>query len=737
MRINPITLAFINNQELEYQKVFFKDSLPIVRVALLATSVLYGLFSITDFMVVGEHLSLFIFIRFIVVIPIIMGVFILSFYPLFIKVWQQLIFAAYVIGGIGICIMIVHLPANTTYYGGLMLIFSSGYFFIRLRFIIATIGGWLIFIAFNLLTVFMAEIDLAFLISYNFFYLSANFIGMFASYYIEISDRKNFFLNQQLNEKKFELENINSYLENMVEDRTKDLAESEKRFRDLSDMLPLMAYETDAQGNVTYANNESYKQLGLTQNDIIGKANIIDFVAPEYKDQAKKNFLLSLHKPGISKGEYIILRKDGTTIPILDYSNPIEKDSQIIGVRSVVVDLSDQRINEQLRTEIAVTRQSAEFKQNFLANMSHEIRTPLTGIIGITEILASTPLTHDQKEFVGTLKQSTENLREIINQILDYSKIEAGKMELKPSKFRADNMIFNAVQFFNSIVQNPVQLKVERDENLPACLIADLKRIEQIISNLISNAVKFTPLGLITLKVHVKEWIDSESLMVKVDVSDTGIGISEEQQKILFQPFSQVDHNDTRNFEGTGLGLTICKELAIMLNGEIGMHSTPENGSSFWFTFRAVKETDTGSCYENTTQPEIKASKTLRILLVEDKVVNQKVIGMILKAQGHEVIYANNGQQAIEKYSPDLFDMVLMDIQMPLMDGITATQFIRESYGNTPLIVGLSANAFDGDREKYISQGMDDYLTKPVKGENFTALVNKWFVNRPADYDQL
>ncbi len=736
MLVNPLTLTFNTNQEREYQKVFFNESLPIVRVALLATSTLYGLFSITDFLVVGEHLSLFLCIRFIVVIPIVLGVFILSYSPLFIRIWQQMIFVAYVAGGIGISIMITYLPANTTYYGGLMLIFSAGYFFIRLRFFLASIAGWITFIVFNLLMVLRAEINLVFLISYNFFYISANLIGMFASYYIEVSDRKNFYLNHQLNEKKFELENINSYLETMVEDRTKDLANSEKRFRNLSDMLPLMAYETDVSGNITYANHESFKQLGLTKNDI-GKNNIFDFVAPEYMEQAKLNFVQSLYKPGVSKGEYVIMRKDGTTIPILDHSNPIEKDNMIVGLRSVVVDLSDQRINEQLRTEIAVTRQSAEFKQNFLANMSHEIRTPLTGIIGITEILASTQLKQEQKEYLATLKQSTENLREIINQILDYSKIEAGKMELKPTQFRTATLFYNAIRFFNSIVQNPVKIEIIKDETLPVCLTADLKRIEQILTNLISNAVKFTPQGVITLKMFVKEWMDGEKLLIQVEVSDTGIGISQEQQNILFKPFSQVDHVDTRNFEGTGLGLTICKELAIMLNGNIGLHSIPQKGSRFWFTFRAKLEKDLSSCNENNDISEIKANKKLRILLVEDKVVNQKVIGMILEAQGHEISMANNGKQAIEKYSPDLFDMVLMDIQMPLMDGITATQFIRESFGSTPLIVGLSANAFDGDREKYISQGMDDYLTKPVKGENFTALVNKWFVIPPTDPDQI
>jgi PAS domain S-box-containing protein len=727
MQIHPITLAFDKSQEEEYQQVFYKHSLPIVRIALLATGLMYGLFAVLDGLIIDpEHLPLFFIIRFAVVVPIILGVVILSYTPVFRKTWQQLIFFASIMGATGIAIMITQVPENGTYYGGLMLVFSAMYFFVRLRFIVATLAGWTSVLIFNLLMILLAQTDLSLLISFNFFYLSANIIGMFATYYIEVSDRRNFYLNKQLNQKKQEMEDINKHLELKVEERTHDLIKSEERFRNLADLLPLIVYEIDTHGIITYANQQAITQLGVSKSEIYGGISVLNFVAPEMKEIARENLALTFQNPGISKGEYLAMRKDGSVFPILDYSSPIYKNDKIVGLRSVVVDLSEHKANEALRTEIAATRQSAEFKQNFLANMSHEIRTPLTGIMGIVEILLSTPLNEEQKEHLSTLRQSTENLREIINQILDYSKIEAGKINVKPVAFETKTIFKNARKYFDSIIQKPVELNISIHNDLPPLIKADINRLQQIISNLISNAVKFTSQGHIYLRARVENWINDQLLIIRIEVEDTGIGIAKEKQELLFQPFTQVDHKDTRHFEGTGLGLTICKELALLLKGEIGVESTG-TGSLFWFTFEAAlarKGETTAQTPETTRETPY---KSLRILLVDDKIINQKVVGLMLTSQGHVVTFANNGQQAVDRYDPDIFDLILMDIQMPVMDGITATRQIRQKHGERPLIVGLSANAFEGDREKYISQGMDDYLTKPVKGADFEEIVRKWF----------
>lgn len=725
MQTHPLTLAFPGEQEKAFQAVFFKDSLPVTRIALFLSGLLYALFGYLDYLMVGEHLLLFLTIRFGIVIPFITSVILASFMHFFQKVWQHLLLAAMLLGGAGISVMIGQFPENGSYYGGLMLIFFAGYFFVRLRFFWATLGGWGNLIIFNIIMAYAPDIDYDLLFSFNFFYLAANLIGMFAAYYIEISSRKNFLLNQQLIEKKKELEDVNLNLEAMVENRTRDLAESEQRFRNLADLLPLMVYETDVKGNVMYVNLEALKQMAVTKDEIASDTNIFDFIIPDERKNAIAEFHQSLNTPDVSAGEYHAMRKDGTSFPVLVYSKPIVKHNKSIGIRSVAVDLTEQKTNEKLRTQVTVAKQSADFKQSFLANMSHEIRTPLTGIMGITEILSSTPLDENQKDHLNTLRQSTENLREIINQILDYSKIEAGKVMLKPEAFPTNALFINATKLFDSICRKPIEFNVEVDENLPDFIKADMQRVQQIISNLISNAIKFTSKGTITLRAKAEQWINETRLLAKIEVEDTGIGIREEQQPLLFRPFSQIDHKDTRNFEGTGLGLSICKELASLLNGEIGVQSESGKGSLFWFTFDAnlaqqseVKSTKGDPCKKNPL-PQ------LRILLVEDKVVNQKVIGLMLTSQGHMVTHAENGLQALELYQPQLFDLILMDIQMPGMDGLTATRLLREQHTHLPPIVGLSANAFEGDRQKYMSQGMDEYLTKPFKLNEFKQILSK------------
>jgi len=727
MDFQPFTLSFQNEWEKEFRNVYFKNSQKIARIALILAGMLYGGFGMLDFLIIDDHIRLFFVIPYLIVIPFIGFVVLFSFHKYYAKIWQLLLFFSFIMAGTGIAIMISLHPENTAYYGGLMLIFSAGYFFIKLRFFWASVAGWSTLLIFNILMLFQPHPYMETLIPYNFFYVSANLIGMFGSYYIEMTDRRNFLLNKQIDENRKELETVNKNLETTVEQRTRDLRESENRFRNLADMLPLMVYEVDLSGNLTYVNQEVLKQIKTTHEEVFANPSVLNFVVPEERKSALNILQNTFTRKEISRGEFTVLRKDGTTFPVLDYSSPIIANNQIVGLRSVVIDLTEHKQNEQLRTEVAVARQSAEFKQNFLANMSHEIRTPLTGIMGITEILEQTSLDPDQKDHMATLKQSTENLREIINQILDYSKIEAGKVDLKPFTFPVSDLFKNAATFFDSVIQKPIKLKVEMADNLPPYLYADLGRVHQIITNLVSNAIKFTSEGTILLRASKRSDLSQQQMVIQIDVEDTGMGIWPEKQKLLFSPFTQLDHRDTRTFEGTGLGLSICKDLAVLLKGEIGVESLPGMGSRFWFTFEASPSFHTEPESYHPRKEISTTAKSLRILLVEDKIVNQKVIGLILSAQGHKVTYANNGKQALKIFTPEAFDLVLMDIQMPVMDGITATAAIREKFGSKPIIVGLSANAFDGDKEKYMARGMDDYITKPVKGNDFKNLVNKWF----------
>jgi len=386
---------------------------------------------------------------------------------------------------------------------------------------------------------------------------------------------------------------------------------------------------------------------------------------------------------------------------------------------------SQKTLEEQL-LKINKQGEIIRFKQNFLANMSHEIRTPLNGIIGMGNILSQTALDNDQREYISILKQSGENLMEIINQVLDFSKIESGKMQLNKSSFVLADLDKSAHILFKSICHKEIDFSSSIDPQLPKYIHADKGRITQIINNLLSNAVKFTHEG------EIKIWflLDNETddkLTLKVIVTDTGMGIQEEQQAKLFRPFSRIHESEYREIEGTGLGLSICRELAVMHGGATGLESTYGKGSKFWFTFVAQKvKEELAAVLESDQNPSFLKEADLRILLVEDKVVNQKVISLILSSAGHKLKIVENGLEALKAFDPDLFDLVLMDIQMPVMDGVTATKRLREMHPILPPIIGLSANAFEGDREKYMSMGMDEYITKPFQKEAFDAALKRF-----------
>jgi PAS domain S-box-containing protein len=408
---------------------------------------------------------------------------------------------------------------------------------------------------------------------------------------------------------------------------------------------------------------------------------------------------------------------------IMEYG-PKEKPLLMAGTMQ---DISDKKLREELEKEIEVANKTLQFKQNFMASMSHEMRTPLTGIIGITEVLARTKLDTVQDEYVNILKNASESLKDIIDQVLDYSKIETGKLKLIFKPFLLGSLIDEATKVFDNVCRKPIKFETYLSEVLPEMIKADQNRLIQVVNNLIVNAVKYSEEGKIKLAVLRERIIDEHNLMVRVELSDTGIGIKPEKQKIIFSPFADVDQINTSYYEGTGLGLAISREIIEMHGGRIGVLSKPREGTTFWFTFKAkihARESCNGyDAFGQLKQPEYK----LKILFVEDKPITQKVVKLQLNDMGHQVAIASNGKEAIEKFTPELFDIVLMDIQMPVMDGITATKELKSKYPNMCPVVGLSANVFEGDREKYMGMGFDEYITKPMQKEQFVKVIIKFF----------
>jgi len=489
---------------------------------------------------------------------------------------------------------------------------------------------------------------------------------------------------------------------------------------------PASVVITDLDGTIEYVNPKFTEITGYNFDEAIGQ-NPRVLKSGKQDAEYYSNLWKTISSGKEWKGEFHNKRKDGelfwesaTISPIVDEAG---KATHYIAIKE---DITYRKQAEEAEKNLEIARQTIRFKQKFLANMSHEIRTPLTGVLGMIDILENTSLSDTQKDYLDTIKVSGENLREIINQVLDYSKIEAGKATIKPHIFEFKSLPENALFLYKNNVKPGVKFQNIINQQIPAFIKADKSRLSQVLNNLVSNAVKFTSLGTITIQSSlISSDTDKGQVVIKIEVTDSGIGIPKDLQEKLFIPFSQIEDIDTRNHEGTGLGLSICRQLIEMMGGQSGLLSEEGKGSTFWFTFPALigqaPEAIIQKILENTS------NRPMRILLAEDKVVNQKVISLMLTAMGHKVEIVSDGQQALEHFEPGKFDLILMDIQMPVMDGVTATQKLKEKYDDMPPIVGLSANAFEGDREKYMEQGMDEYLTKPVKRDELKELFSKWY----------
>ena len=516
------------------------------------------------------------------------------------------------------------------------------------------------------------------------------------------------------------------------------LQENEEKFRSIFESFQDVYFRANFRGGITMISPSVADVLGYDQKEVLEK-NISDFyINTKYQGSLIKELL----KEGRVKNyEVLILGKNGLEIPSIANIRLISENGRMVGMDGVIRDITFlKEASKELLHAKEIAERSLKIKEIFLANMSHEIRTPMNGLVAMIDLLRDTVLDEEQTEFLMTIKKSSSILLNILNDILDLSKLEAGKMKIHPVDISTENLIIRLHSLFNpQATAKGLDFSYDIGKNIPKFISVDENRLMQVLSNLTSNALKFTEKGKVLIRARELERVDNTST-IKIEVKDTGVGISKTKRNLLFKNFSQLDNSVTKEHQGTGLGLAISKELTRLMNGKIDVTSKIDSGSTFWVEIKVpiVSQLNTSerASRKVTTIQGVFDKQNPYILLVDDNSVNQRVASVMLRKAGCEVDIVTNGREAVDLVDENSrnYDIILMDIQMPVMDGVTATKKIKElGKKNLPPIIAMTAFSMKEDEERLLKSGLDDYLPKPITSDSLLSIINKYVIGEKTD----
>jgi osomolarity two-component system, sensor histidine kinase TcsA len=514
-----------------------------------------------------------------------------------------------------------------------------------------------------------------------------------------------------------------------VKEQSTQLASAET-FRTLvSTLRDYAMFMLDTNGCIATWNTGAMLLKQYKKEEIVGR-HFSTFYSEEDRRARKPEKELEVAlREGKVEDEGWRVKKDGSRFWANVIISPVYRDGVLTGFSKVTRDLTERKAGEARL--IAAYEEASKMKSDFLASMSHEIRTPMHGMLSALSLLIDTGLTDEQRELANIIDESGAILSQVINDILDYSKLSSGNFSINKEVMNIAEIVSAVRRCFNIGSSEGLRFEVDLDPHLPAFAQGDPLRYRQILQNLVSNAVKFTDKGYVRVKVSVITE-DDTSFELKTEVIDSGIGVNPDAENVLFTPFTQLDNSSTKRFKGTGLGLSICKSLAELMGGSVGYLKNPmHQGSIFFFTTKVLKLEATPTKPLAKAAPDVELRKlahTKHLLLVEDNAINQTIMVRLLRSFGFEKVdVAPDGAEGLRMVTqkPLAHNLVLMDISMPVMDGVTATRKIRAAGHSVP-IVAMTANALKGDEEAYLAEGMNDYIAKPVDRRLLMESLLRW-----------